>query len=151
MNSLQRLHEHGQSFWLDNLTRDMLHDGDLARRVAEQGLRGVTSNPSIFHKAISEGEEYDADIARFATEGLSVEEIYERLTVDDVRAACDVLRPVYDDSEGRDGFVSLEVSPHLANDTEGTIEEAARLWEAVGRPNALIKIPGTPAGVPAIG
>lgn len=150
MNSLERLREHGQSFWLDNLTRGMLTSGELARRVSEEGLRGVTSNPAIFHGAISEGEEYDADIARFAAEGLDARHVYERLTVADVQGACDVLRPVWDESAGNDGYVSLEVSPHLAHDTEGTLEEARRLYEAVGRPNVLIKIPGTEAGVPAV-
>lgn len=150
MNSLQRLHEHGQSFWLDNLTRGMIRDGELARRIAEQGLRGVTSNPAIFEQAIGDSDAYDEEIARLGAEGLSVEEIYDRVTVGDVRAACDLLRPVYEESGGADGFVSLEVSPHLAHDTDRTVAEARRLWEAVERPNALIKIPGTPAGVPAI-
>ena len=150
MNALERLREHGQSFWLDNLTRRMLTSGELARRVTEEGLRGVTSNPAIFHLAISEGEEYDADIARFAAEGLDARQVYERLTVADVQGACDVLRPVWAETRGIDGYVSLEVSPHLAHDTQGTLEEARRLFEAVGRPNVLIKIPGTDAGVPAV-
>lgn len=150
MNALQRLWEYGQSFWLDNLTREMLQDGSLARRVEEEGLRGVTSNPAIFHKAISEGKEYDADIARFASEGMDVEAIYDRLTVADVQDACDILRSVWEDSQGLDGYVSLEVSPHLAHDTESTLREARRLYDEVGRDNVLIKIPGTPAGVPAI-
>lgn len=150
MNALERLREHGQSFWLDNLTRRMLTSGELARRVAEEGLRGVTSNPAIFHLAISEGEEYDADIARFASEGLDAPRVYERLTVADVQGACDVLRPVWEETDGIDGYVSLEVSPHLAHDTEGTLEEARRLFAAVERPNVLIKIPGTEAGVPAV-
>lgn len=150
MNSLQQLWQYGQSFWLDNLTREMLRNGDLARRVTEQGLRGVTSNPAIFHKAITEGQEYDEDIARYAAEGLDVTAIYDRLTVADVQSACDVLHEVWADSDGLDGYVSLEVSPHLANDTDGTLSEALRLYEAVGRDNVLIKIPGTPAGVPAI-
>ncbi|MDX1578028.1 MAG: transaldolase [Gemmatimonadota bacterium] len=150
MNALQRLWDHGQSFWLDNLTRGMLRSGELAERVREQGLRGVTSNPAIFQKAISGGEEYDGDIARFAEAGLDVREIYDRLTIADVRDACDVLREVWEASEGLDGYVSLEVSPHLAHDTEGTLREACRLYEEVDRANVLIKIPGTPEGVPAI-
>lgn len=150
MNALLQLAEFGQSFWLDNLSREMILNGDLARRVAEEGLRGVTSNPAIFHKAITEGEEYDEDIARFAREGLSVTEVYDRLTVSDVQAACDILHEVWVSTNGLDGYVSLEVSPHLANDTEGTVHEARRLHEAVDRDNVLIKIPGTPAGVPAI-
>jgi transaldolase len=150
MNPLLRLWNAGQSFWLDNLSRGMIRDGELARRVAEEGLRGVTSNPAIFHKAITEGDDYDDDIARFGAANLSVEDVYERLVVADVQAACDVLRPVWAESGGVDGYVSLEVSPHLANDTEGTLAEAVRLNLAVDRPNVLIKIPGTPAGVPAI-
>ena len=150
MNALHELLEHGQSFWLDNLSREMIADGELARRVAEEGLRGVTSNPAIFHKAITEGAEYDADIARSAAEGLGVTQTYERLVVADVRAACDILHPVWIESDGVDGYVSLEVSPHLANDTDATLDEAVRLYRDVGRDNVLIKIPGTPAGVPAI-
>jgi transaldolase len=150
MNALQELWRAGQSFWLDNLSREMIRNGELARRVEEEGLRGVTSNPAIFHKAISEGQDYDEDIARFASEGLEAEEAYERLVVSDVRAACDILRPVWEASDGVDGYVSLEVSPHLANDTERTLEEALRLNHAVDRKNLLVKIPGTPAGVPAI-
>lgn len=150
MNPLLRLQDHGQSFWLDNLTRAMIENGELERRIHEEGLRGITSNPAIFNKAITGGEEYDDDIARFAAGGLSTEKIYERLTVSDVRAACDLLRPVFTESEGSDGYVSLEVSPHLAHDTDETLEEACRLYAEVDRPNVLIKIPGTPAGVPAI-
>jgi transaldolase len=150
MNPLLQLHEYGQSFWLDNLGREMIQSGDLERRVSEEGLRGITSNPAIFNQAISGSEAYDDDIRRFADAGLSVEAIYERLTVTDVQAACDTLRPVFDASEGVDGYVSLEVSPHLADRTEETLDEACRLNGEVGRPNLLIKIPGTPAGVPAI-
>lgn len=150
MNPLLRLHEYGQSFWLDNLSREMIQNGELERRITEEGLRGITSNPAIFEEAISGGEEYDEDIARFAEEGLSVEAIYERLTVADVRAACDLLGAVYDASERVDGYVSLEVSPHLAHESEETFQEACRLYADVDRPNVLIKIPGTAAGVPAI-
>lgn len=150
MNPLLRLHEHGQSFWLDNLTREMIQNGALERRIAEEGLRGITSNPAIFNDAISGGEEYDEDIGQYAAEGLSVEAIYERLTVADVRAACDLLEPVFDASEGIDGYVSLEVSPHLAHQSQETLDEACRLYGEVDRPNVLIKIPGTPAGEPAI-
>lgn len=150
MSALLRLREHGQSYWLDNLTRGMLASGELARRVEREDLRGVTSNPAIFHAAITGGAQYDDDIARFAAASLGVEEAYDRLTVADVRDACDILRGVWERSEGVDGYVSLEVSPHLANDTRRTIEEARRLFDAVGRGNVMIKIPGTPAGVPAI-
>lgn len=150
MSALLQLQEHGQSYWLDNLTRGMLVDGGLARRVETEGLRGVTSNPAIFHNAITGSAQYDEDIARFTTRGLGVEEVYDRLTIADVQGACDVLRGVWESSGGVDGYVSLEVSPHLANDTEGTVREARRLHDEVARENVLIKIPGTPAGVPAI-
>ncbi len=150
MNPLLQLYEHGQSLWLDNLTRGMIASGELARRVREEGVRGVTSNPAIFHKAISRGGEYDDDIAALARAGASVQEIYENLVVHDIRAACDVLRPLWEASEGGDGFVSLEVSPHLIHDTQGTLAEARRLHQAVDRPNLLIKIPGSPAGVGAM-
>jgi len=147
---LLQLLDHGQSYWLDNLTRGMIDSGALERRVRHQGLRGVTSNPSIFQKAITGGSEYDEQIDELMDRRLPVHRIYERLVVDDIRRACDVLRPVYDDSGATDGFVSLEVSPYLAHDTDGSVEEALRLYEAVDRPNVFIKIPGTEAGVPAI-
>lgn len=150
MSALLQLREHGQSYWLDNLTRGMLVDGGLARRVETEGLRGVTSNPAIFHNAITGSAQYDEDIARFTARGLGVEAVYDRLTIADVQDACDVLRGVWESSGGVDGYVSLEVSPHLANDTEGTVREARRLHDEVARENVLIKIPGTPAGVPAI-
>ncbi|MGB5527909.1 MAG: transaldolase family protein, partial [Gemmatimonadota bacterium] len=142
--------EQGQSYWLDSLSREMIRGGELELRVREQGLRGVTSNPAIFHKAISSGADYDDQIAELAAAGASVEDIYETLVVTDIREACDLLRPVYDESAGIDGYVSLEVSPHLVNDTEGSLIEARHLWAAVDRPNLMVKIPGTPAGVPAI-
>jgi transaldolase len=150
MHSLQDLIKYGQSYWLDNLTRDMITSNALHTRVTTQGLRGMTSNPSTFNKAISGSSDYDAQIARLVRDGQTVEAIYERLVVKDVRDACDILRPVYDAAEGQDGLVSLEVSPHLAYDTEGTMQEACRLWRAVDRPNVMIKIPGTSPGVPAI-
>lgn len=150
MNPLLQLMECGQSYWLDNLTRGMITSGDLKRRVREEGLRGVTSNPAIFHKAIAGSEDYDSQIRELVAAGKDVAEIYERLVVTDVRDACDVLRPVYDASQGVDGFVSLEVSPHLAHDTDGTMLEARRLFQEVRRPNVLIKIPGTLEGIPAV-
>jgi transaldolase len=150
MDRLQQLRQCGQSYWLDNLTRRMLNTGELHRRVTEQGLSGITSNPATFHKAITQGDDYDAQIADLVGQNLSPTEIYERLVVTDVQAACDVFRPVYDQTEGGDGFVSLEVSPYLAHDPEGTMEEVRHLWRWVNRPNVLIKIPGTAAGVPAI-
>ncbi len=150
MEPLLALLDHGQSYWLDNLTRDMIRDGSLARRVELEGLRGMTSNPAIFQKAISGGSLYEDQIRDLAESGQSVAGIYEALAVTDVREACDVLRPVWQSSDGVDGYVSLEVSPHLVHDTDASIAEAMRLWEAVDRPNLMVKIPGTPAGVPAI-
>jgi transaldolase len=150
LNPLLQLITCGQSYWLDNLTRDMIASGELRRRVTEEGLRGMTSNPATFHKAITGSREYDAQIKQLAGEGHEITAIYEHLAITDVRNACDILQPVYDDSAGVDGFVSLEVSPYLAHDTFGTMQEARRLFSAVDRPNVFIKIPGTPAGIPAI-
>src|SRR5215470_16381743 len=150
MDRLQRLQECGQSYWLDNLTRRMIDNGELQKRVTEQGLRGITSNPHTFHKAISQEDAYDEQIAHLLSEQTPTTELYERLVVTDVQTACDILRPVYDKTDGEDGFVSLEVSPHLAHDPDGTMQETRRLWSLVARPNAYIKIPGTAAGVTAI-
>jgi len=150
MSLLNELINYGQSYWLDNLTRGKIKKGEIKKRVAEEGLRGITSNPSIFNKAISKGNDYDTQIKKLVKDKKGVQEIYEELTVKDVQDACDILRPVYDESDGTDGFVSLEVSPYLARDTEGTIEEARRLFSRVDRPNCFIKIPGTDEGVPAI-
>jgi transaldolase len=150
VNPLLQLITCGQSYWLDNLTRDMLTNGELHRRVTEQGLRGVTSNPATFHKAIVGSAAYDTQIKQLVGEGRETAAMYERLVVTDVQDACDILRPVYDASTGVDGFVSLEVSPYLAHDTLGTMQEARRLFSAVDRPNVFMKIPGTPAGIPAI-
>ena len=147
---LRGLNAFGQSVWLDFLSRGMLERGDLARLIAEDGISGVTSNPAIFEKAIAGSTDYDGAIRAMARDGASISAIYERLTVEDVGRAADLLRPVYDRSAGRDGFVSLEVSPQLADDTDGTIAEARHLWAALNRPNVFIKVPGTRAGVPAI-
>jgi transketolase len=150
MNRMAELNNHGQSCWMDDLSRRMIATGDLARRVADEGLRGITSNPTIFEKAVAQGTDYDGDLARAAAAGSTAEQIYEELLTTDVRQACDILRKAYDETEGVDGFVSLEVSPHLAHDTEASLEEARRLWRRVDRPNLFIKIPGTAAGVPAV-
>jgi transaldolase/glucose-6-phosphate isomerase len=150
MNALLELINYGQSYWLDNLTRGKIKNGELKKRVQKQGLRGITSNPSIFNKAITSGNDYDTQIKQLINQKKGVHEIYEALTVKDVQDACDILKPVYDESEGVDGFVSIEVSPYLANDTRGTKNEARRLFKAVSRPNCFVKIPGTEAGVPAI-
>ncbi|HKH19099.1 MAG TPA: bifunctional transaldolase/phosoglucose isomerase [Solirubrobacteraceae bacterium] len=140
----------GTSVWLDQIRRGMIESGELARMVQEDSLRGVTSNPAIFEKAILGSPDYDADIEAAANEGLSAREVYRRLAVHDVQLAADVLRGVYDDTRGYDGYVSLEVAPRLAHDTEGTLEQARLYWGLVDRPNLMIKIPATPAGMPAI-
>ncbi|NBC17127.1 MAG: bifunctional transaldolase/phosoglucose isomerase [Bacteroidetes bacterium] len=152
MNPLQQLHERDQSFWLDYIRRDLIASGELQRLIDEDGLRGMTSNPAIFEKAIAGTDEYDDLLHELLRENpyLSPDELYEELAFDEIRNACDVLRPVYDASDNGDGCVSLEVSPSLAHDTTGTIEEARRLWDAVGRPNVMIKVPATPEGIPAI-
>src|SRR5215207_5173002 len=142
---LHTLAEVGQSVWLDHIDRELITSGGLANYVY-RGLRGVTSNPAIFQKAISEGSEYDAQIQQLAHAGKTVQEIYEGLVVEDSRMAADVLRPVFDESEGTDGFFSLEVNPHLAHDQHGTIIEATRLFAMVERANIMIKVPATPEG-----
>jgi transaldolase/glucose-6-phosphate isomerase len=149
-NPLKQLLDCGQSFWMDTISREMIQDGTLKRMIREDGLRGVTSNPDIFQKAISGSNLYDDQIKKLAAAGKSSGEIYEALAVADIQKAADVLRPVYDSSQGVDGLISLEVSPYLAFDTKGTIDEAVRLWQAVGRENVFIKVPATPAGIPAI-
>jgi len=150
MNPLRRLQRLGQSVWLDDIRRAWLKDGTLAKLIKEDGVAGVTSNPAIFEKAIAGGREYDEAIRAMAGAGLPAGAIYETLVLEDVRAAADLLRPVYEMTAAADGFVSLEVSPHLANDTAATVQEARRLWRAFDRPNAMIKVPGAAAGLPAI-
>lgn len=149
-NPLQRIHNYGQSIWLDFIRRHMLRSGELAELIEKDGVRGVTSNPSIFEKAIAGSSDYDDAIREMAQAEKSVNEIYEQLTTADVQAAADLFRPLYDRTDGGDGYVSLEVSPHLAHDTEGTIQEARRLWADLDRPNVLIKVPATREGLPAI-
>lgn len=146
---LAELAAHGQSCWLDDLSRQMIASGAL-KRLVDNGVRGVTANPATFAKAITEGSEYGPEIAALKAQGLQPPMMYERLATADVRDACDILRPVYNATEGGDGFVSLEVSPHLAHDSEASIEEGQRLWAAVDRPNLMIKIPGTVAGLAGI-
>ncbi|HOA23911.1 MAG TPA: transaldolase [Aggregatilineales bacterium] len=149
-NKLIRLYEEfGQSMWYDNISRAELDAGEI-QSLVDSGIRGLTSNPSIFQKAITSGTAYDAQFAELVQQGLGPVEIYEAMAVEDIRRAADILRPIYDESGGEDGYVSLEVSPLLANDTQGTIEEAARLFKMVDRPNLMIKIPATDAGLPAI-
>lgn len=149
-NSLVALSRLGQSPWYDYITRDLVRSGELARLIREDGLKGMTSNPTIFEKAVASSSSYDQDIQALADQGKSPSEIFEALAVADVQAACDVFAPVFEQDPQGDGTVSLEVSPTLARDTEGTVREAERLWAAVNRPNLMIKIPGTKEGLPAI-
>ena len=153
MNPLKKLWtDHRQAVWLDYIERDLLTGGGLARFVADDGVRGVTSNPSIFQKAIEGGGAYDAAVSGLldADPAMATTDLYEALAIEDIRGAADVLRALWSASGGEDGYVSLEVSPHLAHDTGGTVEEARRLWTAVDRPNLMIKVPATAAGIPAI-
>ena len=150
MSTLVDLLNYGQSYWLDNLARKKITSGELKRRVSEQGLRGITSNPSIFHKSITGSTDYDDQVKELVSKGLTPQQVYDALTIKDVQDACDILRPVYDSSGGTDGFVSLEVSPYLARDTNGSVNEARRLYKLVDKLNCLIKIPGTKEGIPAI-
>jgi transaldolase/glucose-6-phosphate isomerase len=150
-NPLKALTAAGQAIWLDYLHQDILSSGELKRLIADDGLTGLTSNPSIFEKAIGDGEAYDARIARLAAAGRTeTKALYEAIAIGDIQGACDQFRPSWDRLKGRDGYASLEVSPDLANDTQGTVAEARRLWAAVDRPNLMIKVPGTKAGTPAI-
>ena len=149
MTKLHELAELGQSIWLDYISRSLIASGEL-QKLVDQGLRGVTSNPSIFEKAIAGSADYDEDLNRLVRDGRSVAEIYEDLAMADIRSAADILRPVYEKSGGADGYVSLEVNPALAHDTGATIAEARRLFASLERPNVLIKVPATPAGIPAI-
>ena len=149
-NPLQQLGTLGQSIWLDYIRRDLITGGGLRRLIEEDGLRGMTSNPSIFEKAIVDSHDYDEDIKAMAIEGKSAEAIYETISQRDVQSAADEFRPLYDRTEGKDGYVSLEVNPHLAHDTNATMQEARRLWDALNRPNVFIKVPATADGLPAI-
>jgi len=149
VNRIRQIAALGQAIWLDYISRDLVRSGQLSALI-DEGVTGVTSNPTIFQKAISGSAIYDDDIRRLAREGKSTEEIYEALALADVGEAADCLRSVYNETHGRDGFVSIEVSPKLAHDTEGTIAEARRLATALNRPNVMIKVPATEAGLPAI-
>ena len=150
MNPLSTLYSEKQSFWLDYIRKSLLASGELKRMIDEDGLRGMTSNPTIFEKAISSGDEYDADIKKAALQKKSPAETFEIIAVKDIQKATDVFRPLYKSSGGVDGYVSLEVNPHLARDTKGTVQEAKRLAKKVNRPNLMIKVPGTQEGLPAV-
>jgi transaldolase len=150
-NSLFQLLDQGQAVWLDSIQRGQLLSGELKRLIEEEGLRGETANPTIFEHALSDPTgAYDEQLYELIQQGLDANAIYERIATDDVRMACDLFRPIYDRLDGADGFVSLEVSPKLAYDTQRTLAEVRRFWKMVDRPNLMIKIPGTPEGVPAI-
>lgn len=147
---LTQLKTQGQSVWYDNIDRAQLASGEFKRLLDEDGVVGVTANPTIFEKSISAGHAYDEQLKQLISEGKSANEIYEALVIQDIRTVADLLRPIYHRTNGQDGYVSLEVSPELANDTDGTLSEVRRFWKTVDRPNLMIKIPATPAGIPAI-
>ena len=149
-NPLQSLQDQGQSVWLDYLRRSLITGGELKRLIKEDGLRGLTSNPSIFEKAIAGSTDYRDMLEAPESQGIDAKALYERIAVRDIQDAADLLRPVYLDSKRRDGYVSLEVSPRLARETQGTLREARRLWQTVARENLMIKVPGTPEGIPAV-
>lgn len=149
-NHLLEVKAYGQSIWMDNLTRDLIQSGDLKEMITAQGISGITSNPAIFEKAIAGNAVYDGDIEAGIRAGKSIQEIYESLIFDDIRNACDIFREVYESSDGLDGYVSIEVPPNIAHDTEATIREAKRYYQSIGKENVMIKIPGTTAGLPAV-
>ncbi len=149
-NPLKQLQQFGQSVWLDYIRRDLFGTGELQRLIDQDGLRGMTSNPSIFEKAFTGSVDYADMLCQLQDQNLNAVEIYERIAIRDIQDAADLLHPVYTTTNKRDGYISLEVSPKLARNTQGSIEEARRLWKTVGRPNIMIKIPGTPEGVPAV-
>ncbi|MDA0768923.1 MAG: transaldolase [Chloroflexi bacterium] len=148
-NTIKELQKLGQSIWFDNVSRGLIKSGDL-QKLIDTGVTGLTSNPSIFEKAISSGADYDDAMVGLARGGKSAADIFEALAIEDIRDVADLLRPIYDATGGRDGFASLEVNPHLAADTDGTIAEARRLYAELGRPNVMIKVPATPEGIPAV-
>src|SRR5436305_3393025 len=149
-NPLVELQTHGQSIWYDNIRRALIDTGDIARKIEQDDLRGVTSNPSIFEKAIAGSTDYDAAMRQLVAEGNDLNAIYDALVIEDIQRTADLFRPVYERTNQVDGYVSLEVSPLLADDTASTVAEAKRLWAALDRPNEMIKIPATAAGLPAI-
>ncbi|MCU0523930.1 MAG: transaldolase [Elainella sp. Prado103] len=149
-NHLLEIKQHGQSIWMDNLTRDLIQSGELQRLVEQSGIAGITSNPAIFQKAIHGNAIYDRSIEAGIRDHLSIQQIYESLVFEDIRNACDILMPVYQQTQGLDGYVSIEVPPTIAHDTEATIAEAKRYYTQIDRPNVMIKIPGTDAGLPAV-
>lgn len=150
MNTVEQLHAVGQSIWYDNIQRSLLTDGEMAGMIRRNEIRGVTSNPTIFMNAVTKSSDYDAGLLPLAQAGATAEDIFWSLAVEDIQAAADLFRPLYEESAGGDGYVSLEVSPYLAKDTAATLAEARQLWERVNRPNLMVKIPATHEGIPAI-
>jgi transaldolase/transaldolase/glucose-6-phosphate isomerase len=150
MNPLLELKQAGQSIWLDFITRSFMDQGKLKALIDNDGLRGVTSNPTIFQKAISAGNEYDATITSLIKKDMPTEDIFWELAIADIQRACDLFKPVYESSQGADGFVSIEVSPRLARDSDATVKQARDLFARVARPNVMVKIPATKEGIPAI-
>ena len=150
MNPIQKLTSLGQSLWFDNIQRKQLENGELKAMIERGDIRGVTSNPTIFNNAIAKTNDYDAALIPLAWSGWDAEKIFWQLAIEDIRAACDLFRPLYEETNGGDGYVSLEVSPYLANDTEATLAQAEELWARVHRPNLMVKIPATKEGIPAI-
>lgn len=149
-NHILEIAQYGQSIWMDNLTRDLVESGELKKMIESRGIRGITSNPAIFEKAIAGNKIYDADIEKGIRAGLPTYKIYESLVFDDIRHACDIFRPIYEESNGLDGYISIEVPPTIAHDTDATIDEARRYYQEIGRENVMIKIPGTDSGLPAV-
>src|SRR5207249_3416244 len=149
-NPLQRLADYGQSVWLDNIRRGLITSGELQRMIDEDGVVGVTANPTIFEKAISGSTDYDSAIQELVRQGRSSADIYKILLIEDITSASDIFRPIYDKTNGLDGYISIEVAPALAHDTQGTIREAREFWEAIKRPNIFVKVPATEEGIPAI-
>ncbi|NES73103.1 MAG: transaldolase, partial [Okeania sp. SIO2D1] len=142
--------KYGQSIWMDNLSRDIIESGELKDLIKDRGIQGITSNPAIFEKAIKGNQIYDTDIEAGIKDDKSVTEIYESLVFSDIRNACDIFQPVYEETQGLDGYVSIEVPPTIAKDTQSTIKEAIRYYQTIDRPNLMIKIPGTSEGLPAV-
>ncbi|HCN85035.1 MAG TPA: transaldolase, partial [Sphingobacteriaceae bacterium] len=150
INKVKSIHDLGQSIWLDFFDRKIMDSGELKKLIDEDGVRGVTSNPAIFEKAISNSTDYDEDIVAFSKQKSRNDDVFFSLAVKDIKRAADFFKQVYEESNGEDGFVSLEVSPHLAYDTDNTVKQARQLWKAVDRKNVMIKIPGTSEGIDAI-
>src|SRR5215208_2898895 len=150
MNPIEKLTSLGQSIWLDNIQRKQLENGELKAMIERGDIRGMTSNPSIFNNAIAKSKDYDAALTSLAWAGWDAQKIFWQLAIEDIRAACDLFAPLYEETNGGDGYVSIEVSPDVANDTEATLAQVEQLWARVHRPNLMVKIPATKAGIPAI-